>query len=72
MDMHPSGLMRMSELAKLTDPNCPICQGEGWVCEDHPTQRWYDGHGCCGGPGMPCKCSALAEADKNWEKNHAD
>ncbi|KKM65043.1 hypothetical protein LCGC14_1495290 [marine sediment metagenome] len=42
----------------LGPPNveCPICGGEGWVCEHHPANAWSDGDGCCGGAGMQCMC----------------
>lgn len=36
---------------------CPVCGGEGLVCEDHPDKAWQDGDGCCGGAGMPCLCT---------------
>ena len=36
---------------------CANCDGEGWVCEDHPEVPWQDGQGCCGAAGMPCKCN---------------
>jgi hypothetical protein len=40
----------------MIDPNCPYCQGEGWVCEWHRTQAWGDGDGCCQkGAGAPCQ-----------------
>lgn len=38
---------------------CPICEGEGHVCETHPDKVWdasADG-GCECGAGMPCKCT---------------
>lgn len=38
----------------MTD-NCPICKGEGWVCENHRDQPWGDGDSCCGGAGSPCE-----------------
>jgi hypothetical protein len=31
-----------------------ICEGEGWVCEEHPSTPWRGGDGCCGAAGMPC------------------
>jgi hypothetical protein len=32
---------------------CLRCEGEGWVCENHPDQPWQGPHACqCGG--MPC------------------
>ncbi|MDX2349179.1 MAG: hypothetical protein QNK32_02195 [Porticoccus sp.] len=36
---------------------CANCDGEGWVCEDHPEVPWRDGDGCCGGAGSPCSCN---------------
>jgi len=39
------------------DPNCTICKGEGWVCENHDGTPWGGGDGCCGGAGMPCACN---------------
>ena len=39
---------------------CPICEGEGWVCENHPDKTWGQGGGagrCECGAGMPCKCT---------------
>jgi len=40
---------------------CPICHGEGWVCENHPKIAWKDGDGCqCGAPGAPCECNPCA------------
>jgi len=36
---------------------CPTCQGEGWVCENHQDVAWREGDGCpCGGAGAPCRC----------------
>src|SRR5437588_270065 len=31
---------------------CPRCQGEGWICDQHPSQPYP--HGDCIGPGNPC------------------
>lgn len=42
-------------------PECPTCQGDGLVCEDHPDQPWLDRHDC-GAPGMPCPSIAAARA----------
>ena len=39
---------------------CANCDGEDWVCESHPEVPWTDGDGCCGAPGMPCKCNPEA------------
>lgn len=38
-------------------PNCPICFGIGWVCENHPNRAWSDELGCQCGAGMPCECN---------------
>jgi hypothetical protein len=37
------------------DPNCPICGGEGWVCENHRDLPWEaSGHAQTCGAGVPC------------------
>lgn len=37
---------------------CANCDGEGWVCENHPEVPWIGGlQECCGGAGMPCSCN---------------
>lgn len=47
--------------------SCKTCQGEGWVCENHPKVKWNDGDPeCCGGAGMPCKCN---KSDPPWNHN---
>ena len=33
---------------------CNKCNDTGWVCECHPNK---EAHKCCGGAGMPCKCT---------------
>jgi hypothetical protein len=39
-------------------PNCPICFGLGWVCENHPRLPWTgESGGCQCGAGMPCVCN---------------
>ena len=40
---------------------CANCDGEGWVCENHPEVPWLDGDGCCGGAGAPCSCNPDGE-----------
>jgi hypothetical protein len=38
---------------------CNICQGIGWVCENHTDKPWdetIDG-GCQCGAGQPCECN---------------
>ena len=39
---------------------CTFCNGEGWVCENHPeTPSSEMGASCCGGAATPCKkCTA--------------
>ncbi len=39
------------------DPNCPYCQGEGWVCENHERLAWNENKpgGCECGAGAPCR-----------------
>ena len=35
---------------------CAICEGTGWVCENHPATPWEGPDACdCGGAGMPCR-----------------
>lgn len=46
---------QISALAACMD--CSTCNGELWVCEEHPDHPWQDGDGCCGAPGIPCKCN---------------
>jgi len=36
----------------MTEPDCKLCRGIRWVCEEHPDQPW--GHDGCRGAGMPC------------------
>jgi len=47
----------------MPNMDCPICHGEGWVCEDHPDRAWGYGSGCCGGAGIPCACNPHARVD---------
>jgi hypothetical protein len=41
----------------MTNSNCPICYGLGWVCENHPDKVWDRELGCECGAGMPCECN---------------
>jgi hypothetical protein len=53
----------------MTNPNCPICHGIGWVCENHPEKAWDKEIGCDCGAGMPCECvraNGLEEPDVSW------
>lgn len=42
--------------------SCQICNGEGWVCEEHSDKQWKEGRGCCGGSGKPCECNRKSPA----------
>lgn len=50
--------MSLPTIKEVTRGNveCPICEGWGWVCEDHPDKVWAPG-GCECGAGMPCLCT---------------
>ena len=59
------------------DPSgpCPLCQGERWVCEQHPERPWphlvqtleQGPHEDCAGPGDPCPaCNPDAELPPGW------
>lgn len=52
-------MRKLSDLDKA-DPSCQICKGEGWVCEDHPTEKWGYGLTGCQLPGAPCRCNPLS------------
>jgi hypothetical protein len=47
----------------MTNPNCTICHGIGWVCENHPEKAWDKEIGCDCGAGVPCKCNSGEEPD---------
>jgi len=36
----------------MTEPDCKLCRGVRWVCEEHPGQPM--GHDGCRGAGVPC------------------
>lgn len=40
----------------MIDPNCKVCLGIGWVCENHPQRAWTKELGCQCGAGMACEC----------------
>jgi hypothetical protein len=51
-------LLFFGEGLGVTKPDCPVCLGLGWVCENHPHLPWTDdGRGCQCGAGMPCECN---------------
>lgn len=57
----PKRLRSITELDRA-NVECPICLGEGWVCENHDDKPWGYGEACCGGAGMPCRCNLLSRA----------
>jgi hypothetical protein len=48
----------------MIDPNCPICLGLGWVCENHPNRAWDNKEGCQCGAGMPCECQRTSSLEQ--------
>jgi hypothetical protein len=36
-----------------------LCEGTGWICEEHPWLQF--GHDDCPGPGIPCRCNPREE-----------
>jgi hypothetical protein len=50
----------------MTD-KCVICDGTGWVCENHPDRPWAfssSAAACqCRGAGMPCERCNPSDAD---------
>ncbi|MEH2589815.1 hypothetical protein [Bradyrhizobium sp. AZCC 1721] len=45
---------------------CLLCEGSGWVCENHPDQPWEGEHACgCGRAGAPCPtCNSPAVGER--------
>lgn len=39
----------------MINPDCPICFGVGWVCENRPKRAWSEELGCQCGARMPCE-----------------
>lgn len=62
-------MARLRTIEEVTRGNveCPICRGEGWVCENHPNKVWGAGYenGCECGAGMPCRCTPIALEHKS-------
>jgi hypothetical protein len=52
----------------VTDPNCKVCFGIGWVCENHPDRVWDEELGCQCGAGNPCVCNRSADIDAGIEE----
>jgi hypothetical protein len=46
----------------MTDPDCSLCRGVRWVCEEHSSQPW--GHVGCKGAGVPCPACNPAGPDE--------
>src|SRR5258705_12066602 len=45
---------------------CLLCDGCGWVCENHPDKPWEGEHACpCGGAGMPCRHCNMRGGDED-------
>ena len=44
------------DLPGMINPDCPVCFGIGWVCENHPDRGWDKEPGCECGDGMPGEC----------------
>jgi hypothetical protein len=43
---------------------CELCDGCGWVCENHPSRPWEGDRACtCGGAGSPCPWCNPADAE---------
>lgn len=42
---------------------CSNCNGERWVCENHPNVMWDGDQTCCGGAGMPCPACNPCDAN---------
>jgi hypothetical protein len=52
----------------MTNPDCKICFGIGWVCENHPDRAWSEELGCECGAGMPCECNRSPDIDAGLEE----
>lgn len=50
-------------MAAQANPDCPVCGGCAWVCENHEDKAWPEG--CYCGAGMPCALCGWAN-----EKQH--
>jgi hypothetical protein len=47
----------------MTEKNCPICFGIGWVCRNHPDKAWHDELGCMCSAGRLCQCNQIESRD---------
>lgn len=61
--MNDFGMLSLPDLvAAATSPNCEVCLGTSWVCEDHPMRPWDTGTPAdcgCGAAGRPCVCTGM-------------
>ena len=55
----------------MINPNCPICFGIGFVCENHPDRAWSAELGCQCGAGDPCACNRSPDIDAGIEEPDA-
>ena len=51
----------------MINPNCPICFGIGFVCENHPDRAWSAKLGCQCGAGEPCACNRSPDINAGIE-----
>lgn len=57
---------------------CPICGGDGWVCENHPDKPWEGAdvparfRCSCGGAGMPCRCTGTSYIQLPRKEENSD
>lgn len=55
----------LDERRNAVGMTCPRCDGETWVCENHPDRPFYGRRACdCGSAGMPCICNPMS---KDWQ-----
>ncbi len=55
--------MSLPTIEEVTRGNveCPVCEGWGWVCENHPERVWDTSAGGCEcGAGEPCRCTPIS------------
>jgi hypothetical protein len=55
----------------MINPNCPICFGLGFVCENHPDRAWSEQLGCQCGAGEPCACNRSPDINAGIEEPDA-
>jgi hypothetical protein len=55
----------------MINPNCSICFGLGFVCENHPDRAWSEELGCQCGAGEPCECNRSPDINAGIEEPDA-